>query len=64
MSPGRSSPREEEIAATLMQWLGSPVGMGWVEETLRKAREAERKATPEGGPFEAEKREAMGAAGD
>jgi hypothetical protein len=27
---------EATCAATLMQWLGSPVGFSWLEETVRK----------------------------
>jgi hypothetical protein len=32
---------EATCAATLMQWLGSPVGFAWLEDTLMKAKTAE-----------------------
>jgi hypothetical protein len=32
--------REATCAATLMQWLGSPVGFCWLEETMKKAKVA------------------------
>lgn len=33
----RATQKEATIAATLVQWLGSPVGFGWLENTLRAA---------------------------
>lgn len=29
--------RDATVAATVMQWLGSPVGFDWLEDTLNKA---------------------------
>ena len=31
---------EATCAATVMQWLGSPVGWNWLHETIEKARKA------------------------
>src|ERR1700685_4681048 len=33
---GDLTPDQIETAATVVQWLGSPVGFGWLEETLSK----------------------------
>ena len=41
---GSATDREHEIAATVIQWLGSCVGRNWLEETLKKADAAEEKA--------------------
>lgn len=34
------SDRDEMIAATVIQWLGSPVGYQWLVETMRKVADA------------------------
>lgn len=31
---GEVTDRDREVAATIIQWLGSPVGESWVRETL------------------------------
>lgn len=36
--------RDRLVAASVIQWLGSPVGISWLEETLSRARLAEREA--------------------
>lgn len=38
--PATPSDRDYQVAATVVQWLGSPVGLKWVEETLAKAKAA------------------------
>lgn len=35
--PIESSERDHEVAATVIQWLGSPVGQGFLEEVLKEA---------------------------
>lgn len=34
--PGDASERDQRVAATLMQWLGSPVGKSYIDELLAK----------------------------
>lgn len=40
--PEKTTKAEAVVAATVVQWLGSPVGMSWVKRTLAKAERAER----------------------
>lgn len=32
--------RDAEVAATVIQWLGSPVGLSWLRDTLLKTEKA------------------------
>ena len=34
--PGHVSEAQMKVAATVVQWLGSPVGLGWLREVLQK----------------------------
>jgi hypothetical protein len=35
---GEATPRDREVAATIIQWLGSPVGQGFLEDVQKQAQ--------------------------
>jgi hypothetical protein len=41
---GEVSERDREVAATVIQWLGSPVGQGFVEDVQSKIKERNGRA--------------------
>lgn len=45
---GEVTDRDAAVAATVVQWLGSPVGLAWLRETLIAVERAERRARKEG----------------
>lgn len=38
-SPASVTDREREVAATIIQWLGSPVGFGFIKQVLKEANQ-------------------------
>lgn len=40
-NPAYVDDRDRFVAATVIQWLGSPIGMDWLTRTLSRARQAE-----------------------